>query len=200
MILIRLRQLRLLIITLAIIFSVLYLIQAKWFWKIFYPWPYRTEITRVAKRLDMDPYLLAALVRVESRFNPNAESVMGARGLMQVMPETATWAAQQIGLQDFHEDQLYQPEINLLIGSWYLNHLFNDFKGNQVTGLAAYNAGRGNVHAWLETGQWKGTIADVEHIPFPETQLYLRAVMRDYELYKYLYSDQGTKTTVSSKT
>lgn len=199
MIFIRLRQLRLLIITLVIIFSALYLLQAEWVWKIFYPWPYRTEITRVAKRTGIDPCLLAALVRVESRFNPNAESVMGARGLMQVMPETATWAAQQIGLRDFHENQLYQPEINLLIGSWYLDHLFKDFQGNQVTGLAAYNAGRGNVHAWLGTGQWMGTMADVGQIPFPETQLYLRAVMRDYELYKHLYGDQSSKITVSRK-
>lgn len=193
MIFIKLRQLRLLIITLAIICTVLYLLQTKWFWKIFYPWPYRTEITRAAKRLDMDPYLLAALVRVESRFNAGAESSVGARGLMQVMPETAIWTAQQIGIQGFHENQLYQPEVNLLIGSWYLDHLFEDFQGNQITGLAAYNAGRSNVHAWLGTGQWRGTIADVRNVPFPETQLYLRAVIRNYDIYKYLYADQGSK-------
>jgi len=188
---IKFRQLRLLVVTLAIIFSVLYLFQAKWFWRIFYPWPYRTEITQEAKRLEIDPYLLVALVRVESRFNTNAQSAVGARGLMQVMPETASWAAQQIGLQNFHENQLYQPEINLQIGTWYLNHLFEEFKGNKITGLAAYNAGYGNVHAWVGTGQWSGTMADLQRIPFPETQLYLRAVMRDYEIYKYLYQDEN---------
>jgi soluble lytic murein transglycosylase len=190
-IVISLRRLWLLIIGLAIVLCALYVLQSKWFWKIFYPWPYRSEITEVAKRLEIDPKLLAALVRVESGFNAQAESTAGARGLMQVMPETASWSAKQIGIQDFQESQLYQPRVNLLIGSWYLANLFDDFHGNQVTGLAAYNAGRGNVQAWLEIGAWKGTMADVDRIPFPETQLYLRAVMRNYEIYKWLYADQG---------
>lgn len=193
MIVISYRRLRLLIIALAIVICALYALQSKWFWKIFYPWPYRSEITQAADRLDLDPYLLAALVRVESRFNANAESEAGARGLMQVMPETASWVAKQIGIQDFHENQLDQPGVNLLIGSWYLASLFEDFHGNQVTGLAAYNAGHGNVQAWLKDGLWKGTMADVDRVPFPETQSYLRAVMRDYEIYKYLYADQGGK-------
>jgi soluble lytic murein transglycosylase len=191
---IRFRQLRLLFIALVIILSVVYVLQARWFWKIFYPWPYRTEITGVARDLDMDPCLLAALIRVESRFNTYAESEVGARGLMQVMPETASWAAAQIGIRDFHKDQLYRPEVNLLIGSWYLDHLFKGFEGNQVAGLAAYNAGRGNVQAWLATGQWEGTIEDAGHIPFPETQLYLQAVIRDYNVYKFLYEGQDGKT------
>jgi len=189
-IVISLRRLWLLIIGLAIVLSVLYVLQSKWFWKIFYPWPYRTEITQVAKRLDIDPYLLAALVRAESGFKANAMSAAGARGLMQVMPETASWTAKQIGIQDFNESQLYQPGVNL----------FKDFHGNQVTGLAAYNAGRGNVQAWLDDGLWKGTMADADRIPFPETQLYLRAVMRDYEIYKYLYADQGAKTSLPGGT
>ena len=145
----------------------------------------------MAKQLDIDPYLLAALVRVESGFKANAMSAAGARGLMQVMPDTAAWTANQIGIRDYHESQLYQPGVNLLIGSWYLAHLFKDFHGNQVTGLAAYNAGRSNVQTWLESGVWKGTLAGLRPHPFPETQWYLRAVMRDYEIYKYLYADQA---------
>lgn len=186
------RRLWLFVIALVIVFCALYMLQSKWLWKIFYPWPYRAEITQVAKPLAIDPYLLAALVRVESGFKVDARSAVGARGLMQVMPDTAAWTADQIGIRDYQESQLYQPGVNLLIGSWYLANLFKDFHGNQVTGLAAYNAGRGNVQAWLDNGVWKGTIADSDHIPFPETQLYLRAVMRDYEIYKYLYADQGT--------
>jgi len=198
-IVISLRRLWLLIIALAIVLCVLYVLQSKWFWKIFYPWPYRSEITQVANQLEIDPYLLAALVRVESGFNANAESAAGARGLMQVMPETASWTAKQIGIQDFHESQLYQPGVDLLIGSWYLANLFKDFHGNQVTGLAAYNAGRGNVQAWLEIGLWKGTMADVDRIPFPETQLYLRAVMRNYEIYKFLYADPAQHSAQATR-
>lgn len=196
---ISLRRLWLLIIALVIVLSVVYVLQSKWFWKIIYPWPYRSEITQVANQLEIDPYMLAALVRVESRFNASAESAAGARGLMQVMPETASWTAKQIGIKDFHESQLDQPGINLLIGSWYLANLFKDFHGNQVTGLAAYNAGRGNVQAWLELGQWKGTMADVDRVPFPETQLYLRAVMRNYEIYKFLYTEPAQQSARATR-
>jgi soluble lytic murein transglycosylase len=184
------RQLRLLIITLVIILCALYVLQSKWFWRLFYPWPYRTEITQTAERDAIDPYLLTALVRQESHFNSNAVSTAGARGLMQVMPETAYWSARQMGLQSFDESQLDQPGVNLLIGSWYLAYLLQEFHGNQVAGLAAYNAGRNHVELWLEGGLWKGTMADVDHVPFPETQSYLRAVMRDYQIYRYLYSSQ----------
>jgi soluble lytic murein transglycosylase len=185
------RRLWLLIIALIIVICGMFMLQSKWFLRILYPWPYRTEITRVAGRFDVDPYLLVALVREESRFNADAESAAGARGLMQVMPETASGAAEQIGMPNFDESQLYQPEVNLLIGSWYLAQLFVDFHGNQVVGLAAYNAGRGNVQAWLATGQWMGTMEDINRVPFPETKLYLRAVMRDYDIYKYLYPVQS---------
>ncbi len=191
MVFIRFRLIQLIVIIVLICCAALYLAQAKWFWRIFYPWPYRAEITQAAQQLNMDPYLLAALVRVESKFNARAESAAGARGLMQVMPETAAWTAGQIGLQGFQDDQLYQPQTNLLIGSWYLTNLFEDFKGNQVAGLAAYNAGRGHVHDWLATGAWNGTMSDAGRIPYPETQLYLRAVMRDYDIYKYLYADHS---------
>lgn len=181
------RQLRLLLVVLIIILSILYFLQAKWFWKLFYPWPYRQEITEVAVSNRLDPYLLAALIRAESKFDPRARSDAGALGLMQVMPNTAHWAAGEMGLRDFHPALLYQPEINLLIGSWYLSNLFQEFDGNRVVGLAAYNAGRGNVKIWLTTGQWKGTPDDIRNVPFPETQVYLKAVLRDYEIYKHLY-------------
>jgi len=193
LVVINLRRLRWYFLIILIVISVLYFLQAKWFWRLFYPWPYRREITASANRFQVDPHLLAALIRVESRFDPHAQSAAGARGLMQVMPNTAAWIAPQIGLQDFHPDLLYQPEINLLIGSWYLAHLFQEFNGNLTAVLAAYNAGRGNVKAWMETGQWEGTVADLHRIPFPETQLYLKAVLRDYEIYKYLYGEEHYK-------
>lgn len=184
-----LKRLRSVIVVLVILFGILYLLQAKWFWKIFYPWPYRQEITEAARMFRLDPYLLAALIKVESRFDSNAQSEVGAMGLMQVMPNTAAWVAHQIGMSNFHSELLYEPRINLLIGSWYLSHLIQDFDGNLVVSLAAYNAGRGNVRAWLATDQWKGNMSDLDNIPFPETEVYIRAVLRDYEIYKYLYGD-----------
>ncbi len=166
----------------------LYLLQARWFWKLFYPWPYRAEITAAAERYRLDSYLVAALIKVESNFDPRACSEAGARGLMQVMPRTGAWAARAVGITAFSPEQLYQPEVNLLVGCWYLRHLLDEFEGNLVAALAAYNAGRGNVHAWLRAGRWQGTLADLEKIPFPETAVYVRMVLRCYQVYKFLYS------------
>ncbi|MGB9792848.1 MAG: lytic transglycosylase domain-containing protein [Thermacetogeniaceae bacterium] len=182
-----LKKLRLLVLFAVVVLCFLCLLQAKWFWRLFYPWPYRQEIIAVAVHRNIDPHLLAALIRVESRFDPSARSDAGAIGLMQVMPDTAASVAKEIGMRNFHPELLYQPEINLQIGAWYLANLFQEFDGNVVVGLAAYNAGRGNVRVWLESGKWEGTVEDIERIPFPETRVYLKTVLRDYEVYKYLY-------------
>jgi soluble lytic murein transglycosylase len=187
MFVINIRRLCLGLIMLLVVGCLFYLLQAKWFWHFFYPWPFKEEIIHVAVDFELDPYLLVAVVKVESGFDPQAHSEAGALGLMQLMPSTARWVAQQTGLVDFHPDLLYQPEINLMIGGWYLRHLLQDFDGNLIAGLAAYNAGRGNVEYWLQTGLWQGTSADLKNIPFPETREYIKAVLRNYEIYKYLY-------------
>ncbi len=190
---INIRRWRLLLIIILILMVIVYLLQAKWFWKLFYPWPYQEEMVQVGVTHGVDPYLLAAMVRVESAFNPLACSDAGAIGLMQIMPETASWAARQMDFQGFHPDMLYQPEVNLTIGSWYLKDLLQEFDGNMIVALAAYNAGRGNVNYWLETGKWKGTLEDLNNIPFPETRSYVKSVRRNYEIYLYLYDQKKRK-------
>lgn len=187
MMVVNIRRLRGLIIILLILFGIVYFLQAKWFWRIFYPWPYKQDMIEVAVNSGVDPFLLAAVTKVESGFDPYACSSAGAVGLMQVMPDTAGWVSQQIGFKDFHADLLYQPEVNLQIGCWYLSNLLNEFDGNMAAALAAYNAGRGNVSTWLSSGQWKGTKKDLKNIPFPETREYLKLVFRNYEIYRYLY-------------
>ncbi|HAA89685.1 MAG: Lytic transglycosylase [Thermoanaerobacterales bacterium 50_218] len=176
-----------LLVALFLVILSIYLAQAKWFWKIFYPWPYRQEITVAAEGFQLDPYLVAAIVRVESGFNPCARSRVGALGLMQVMPETASWVAKEMGLSEFHPSLLYNSQLNLQIGCWYLAHLLEEFDGNLVVALAAYNAGRGNVHKWLLSDQWEGTAADLHKIPFRETQFFVRSVLRNHKIYRYLY-------------
>lgn len=185
------KKIRYLILLVLLITGAIYLTQARWFWRFFYPWPYRQEIQAVAVNNGLDPFLLAALIRVESRFNPGARSEAGAVGMMQIMPETAVWVAREIGVRDFTPEDLYKPEINLQIGAWYLAHLFREFNGNRIAGLAAYNAGRGNVENWLTTGQWQGTVHDLDKIPFRETRVYLKGIVRDYQVYKYLYGDRN---------
>lgn len=152
-----------------------------------YPFPYRETITQHAVANNIDPNLLAALIKTESSFDPHANSPAGARGLLQIMPDTGRWIAEQMGQSDFKPDQLYNPETSIRMGAWYLANLKDEFKGNQTLMLAAYNAGRGNVKQWLENQHWTGESKNIDQIPFPETRYYIRKVMLNYKIYSYLY-------------
>lgn len=155
--------------------------------RVVYPFPYRETVMEHAKSRGLDPYLVAAIIKTESSFNPRATSPRGARGLMQVMPETGTWVAQKIGLSYYHPDLLYDPEINILIGTWYLADLYQTFHEKTILVLAAYNGGRGNVHKWLEQEHWTGEESKLDQIPFPETREFVRKVLWNYRVYRYLY-------------
>lgn len=154
--------------------------------RLLYPYPFRETIEMNAEFSGVDPQLVAALIYVESKFNPRAESRRGARGLMQLMPETALWVSDQKGLS-FHVDELYDPEVNLKLGIWYLAYLFREFNGDRVLALAAYNAGWSKVKEWLSIGAWEGKVDDLHRIPYPETRRYVTKIMRAYYLYHYLY-------------
>lgn len=180
--------LRLLLVTLLI--SGLALLSAPRIIKYFYPIPHQELIFRYSQPVDVDPYLVAAIIRVESRFYTGAQSRAGARGLMQLMPDTADWAARQMKLPDYSQDQLYEPQRNIQIGAWYIAELLDEFDQNVVVAIAAYNAGRGNVKSWLNAGVWSGRYETIEQIPFPETRKYVYRVMSDYYIYKKLYVKQ----------
>lgn len=155
--------------------------------KVLFPFPYREAIARHASARGLDPYLVAALIKTESNFNPRATSPRGARGLMQVMPETGSWVASQLGLTSYHPDLLYDPEFNLAVGTWYLADLYRTFGQDTVLALAAYNGGRGNVLKWLEERQWTGGKNRLDQIPYPETRQFVRKVLWHYQVYRYLY-------------
>jgi soluble lytic murein transglycosylase len=150
------------------------------------PFPYREEIETAAEYAGVDPKLVAALISVESKFNPVARSAKGARGLMQIMPDTGYWVSEQKGIS-LREDDLDQPEINLQLGIWYLGYLFREFNGDRVLVLAAYNAGGEKVKGWLSSGVWAGKVNDLHRIPYQETRRYVARIMRTYYLYRYLY-------------
>lgn len=149
--------------------------------------PYREAIFLRSAENGLDPYLVAAVIRHESRFNPNALSHQGARGLMQVIPDTGRWVAEQVGLP-FQPDLLYDPAYNIQIGTWYLAHQLRQFGGSIVLALAAYNGGEQNVRTWLVEDRWTGEIGTVDQIPFPETRSYVQRVMDSYDKYRLLYS------------
>jgi len=179
------------VLTVLLIVLVLFVVliasgQWKGLGKIFYPLPYRQDIFRYSKQFQLDPYFVSAVIRVESRFFSEARSKRGARGLMQLMPETARWIAGQMNIE-YRSELLSQPRYNIMLGCWYLANLMAEFDGNPVAVLAAYNGGRGRVARWLEEGIWDGQLQTIENIPFAETSQFVERVWRDYRIYRRLY-------------
>ena len=152
-----------------------------------YPFEYRDLVVEEARRNDIHPLLIAAVIRVESKFKSGTTSRSNARGLMQIVPETGYWAAQQMGFSSFTSEMLFRPEVNIRIGTWYLHYLLDLFDGNLVAALAAYNGGLGNVSHWLEENTWDGTYEQLDAIPFEETRMFVKRVLDDYRVYRWLY-------------
>ncbi|WP_243832436.1 lytic transglycosylase domain-containing protein [Orenia marismortui] len=155
--------------------------------KFVYPIKYEEIIVREAKKYNLDPYLVISIIYVESKFNLEATSNKGARGLMQIMPETGKWIAEMINANGFHSDMLYNPEINIKYGTWYIAKLKNRFNDNIAAMLAAYNGGEGNVDKWLKNRDWDGSHANLDQIPFLETREYVHKVKKIYSRYRYIY-------------
>jgi soluble lytic murein transglycosylase len=145
-----------------------------------YPLEYEHIIRGHAQNYRLDPALLAAVVYVESRFDPNASSKAGAVGLMQLLPETARGIALRTGGTQFVVADLRDPEINVRYGSWYLDHLRRRY-GEMRTALAAYHAGQGNVDRWRRAGTGIG---------FPETRAYIDEVERMRDVYADAYTSE----------
>jgi soluble lytic murein transglycosylase len=134
-------------------------------------------IRQQAEDKDLDPALIAAVIYAESRFT-DATSSAGARGLMQVTPDTARVIARRSGGTSFTEADLATPQINIAYGSYHLRWLLDRYDGDEALAVAAYNAGEGNVDAWIAEGRARG-----QAIPFPETRAYVAKVLdarRDY--------------------
>lgn len=155
--------------------------------KYLYPYDYQDTINFYADRYEVDRNLVASVILAESKFRQDATSVHGARGLMQIMPETGSWIATQIEDDSFSVDKLYNVNMNIKYGTWYLSELQTEFEGNEVLALAAYNAGRGNVYEWMEKYHWNINFKDYTKIPFPETKEYVKRVLENKKHYNKLY-------------
>lgn len=163
---------------------------SRWVWRLAYPMPYRNLIRSYSIVHDLDPYLVASLIRMESKFDPNAVSRKGAVGLMQLMPETARWAAGRLGLDDFDVSHLSDPDTNIRLGTWYLAELRDEFDGDLVLALAAYNGGIRNVRGWVTGKVIEPGNVKVEAIPFGETRLFVKGVLDGFERYHLIYTGQ----------
>ncbi|MCK9419332.1 MAG: tetratricopeptide repeat protein [Nitrospirae bacterium] len=158
-------------------------------WLLAYPQGYWDSIVTYAGKFKQDPYFIAAIIREESQFRPDALSSAGARGLMQVMPATGKWAAQLNGLPEFDREKLFDSDTAINIGTWYVSHLMKQFRNNPLLVAAAYNAGPEAVQGWIAKngshGEWD---LFVEMIPYAETRRYVKKVLRNYAEYKRIYA------------
>ena len=156
--------------------------------RVVFPFPFRDLLEDEADRVDVDPYLLAGLVRQESSFNPRARSWVGATGLSQIMPATGQWLATGAGVSNFDPSLLTVPEINLRMGARYLRDQLRRYGGKRDLALAAYNAGPGRADRWRrELGYGGDPDAFRERIPFAETREYVQLVLRNSVVYRRLY-------------
>lgn len=184
------------ILSCVLLICVVLLITSNTFWRWMYPIEYQTVIQSAAASTQVDPLLVASVIRVESKFQKEDVSHAGAIGLMQLMPETAMWIANQAQasgkpIQGYNAGQnpasLGIPTVNIQLGGWYIHHLIDQFDGNQVAAIAAYNAGPQRVQAWLNTGQWDGQLISVDNIPVGETRHFVSRVLYNYDLYQRIY-------------
>lgn len=147
--------------------------------KTTYPVAYSEYIYKYANKHDLDPYLVMAVIKVESNFVPEAHSGY-AGGLMQLTEETAQWNADDMGITYF---DYMDPETNIMLGCHYLKHLIDTY-GNIDTALAAYNGGMGNVASWLSDSRYSSDGKTLNDIPFPETKNYVVKVNDAWLHYK----------------
>ncbi|MEG4249999.1 transglycosylase SLT domain-containing protein [Microcoleus sp. Pol10D4] len=157
------------------------------YWQALYPFPYLETIVKWSKERTINPVLVTALIRQESRFMPSIKSSVGATGLMQVMPETAAWVAQQISLKKY---SLENVDDNVKLGTWYLDHTHDEYKNNSMLAVASYNAGPNAVSDWLKRFSFSDPDAFAEKIPFPETKGYVKSVFENYWNYLRIYNPE----------
>lgn len=185
----RLRGLLAIIIAVVVIVFILDNVSKKMF-----PLEYKELVIKYAEENELDPLLVFSVIKAESNFDPKATSHKNARGLMQIIDNTGLWAADKMGIEGFKAENLYDPEVNIKIGCWYLKNLRNEiyqYNGeiNNDLLLAAYNGGIGNVQKWLKDKEYSSSGKTLDKIPYKETENYVRKVNGYKIVYKKLYEN-----------
>ncbi|WP_281885817.1 lytic transglycosylase domain-containing protein [Paenibacillus sp. YYML68] len=165
-------------------------LSSSWMGRLIYPIHYKEVIQQHAVKYKLDPFLIAAIIRVETNYKPDVSSVKGAYGLMQLMPDTSDWIIDKAPFDKSFKQRLDQPVVNIELGAWYLNWMDKQFDGNLYAVIAGYNAGHGKVSRWMSEGEWDGTFQHVDRIPYGETRHYVQRVMYYYDKYEKLYAEE----------
>ena len=165
--------------------------------RVVYPLKYRLEIIRAGEEFGVDAALIASVINAESGFNEKAISSKGAVGLMQILPSTAEWVIQKMRKQNINipsysseelfssqisNGQLFDPNLNIRVGTFYLSYLIDKFENVDVA-LAAYNAGEGNVIKWLSAEEFSSDQKTLKKTPFKETENYVKKVNLNLKIY-----------------
>jgi soluble lytic murein transglycosylase len=155
-----------------------------------FPLAYWDAVQKLAKENGIDPYLVVALIRQESLFEPKAVSPAAALGLMQLLPSTAARTASRLKLSPPQREELFEPKVNLTLGIHHLKELLQRYSNNLVKAIAAYNAGENAVSKWETRFAAADDDEFVERIPYSETQLYVKLVLRNLRVYRNIYGEQ----------
>jgi len=159
-------------------------------WRLAYPQPYLQEVQEAAQEFGLDPLLVYAIMREESRYDPEAISWAYAQGLMQIIPSTRDWIAEQLKIE-IDPTEIFDPGINIHLAAWYLRHLLDYFEEDLHYAVAAYNGGPGNVNEWKENPLVQEKADFFRWIGFGETREYVPKVLLSYEVYRWIEQVEG---------
>lgn len=151
-----------------------------------FPVHYADEIRQACETNDLNPYLVAALIRAESHFDPLAVSSADAKGLMQLTDATAQFCADALRLE-LAEGDVFQPATSITLGTWYLSRLLGRYEGDVTCAIAAYNAGEGNVDRWLSDTAYSDDGKTLREIPYGETKRHVEKIEIYTKIYRLLY-------------
>ncbi len=168
-----------------ILFLILIILISRLFINYVLPRKYDEIIDKYAKKYNLEKELVYAVINAESRFDGKAVSNKGAIGLMQIMPDTGKWLANKIEMENFTEDMLYEVQVNIELGCYYLSYLLDKFKDERLA-LCAYNAGSTNVYKWLDNDKYS-LDGYIHTIPFEETNKYVKKINIMKKGYKILF-------------
>jgi soluble lytic murein transglycosylase len=153
------------------------------------PLSYSDVIREQAAEKHLDPALIAAVIYAETKFDARTSSA-GAVGLMQILPQTAEFLARRSGGTTFRVSDLSEPDVNIAYGSYYLRYLLDEYGGDKMLALAAYNGGEANVDRWIANARRHGHALTIQEIPFPETRDYVIKVLQEQRNYQRTYPSQ----------